>query len=220
MSDSQTMSSYTPILKGFSLLTVLTATLSGCSSLNLFNTEPAQTKRIHKSMYSQSLSDVEIGPTGHNDRVEVSSLPPSIVDRNIALSTQTLSPEQQADALKSKTEAHASLSTSTEPQKPPPPPPPPPVALSRSTLTGKWAIREAGSSGCKVTLSSAPALDLYKASTSGCSGTDIRTVNSWDFRNGEIYLYARGTVVARFKGGGSSLQGALSKSGAPLVLSR
>src|SRR5579883_1030035 len=207
------------------ILTALTFALSGCSSFSLFNTEQQPPKK-RRGDTTYSLSDVEMRPMGHNDRIEVTSLPPSTsaMDKNIAISTDALLPDQEirveTQPVKPKTEAQASLVTHTDPPKPSTPPPPPPVALSRSNLTGKWAIREAGNSGCKVTLSSAPALDLYKASTSGCSGPDIRTVNSWDFRNGEVYLYARGTVIARFKGNGSSLPGSLSKSGAPLVLSR
>ncbi|MBB4019109.1 hypothetical protein GGR16_004156 [Chelatococcus caeni] len=95
-----------------------------------------------------------------------------------------------------------------------------PPAPTRSTVTGGWTAREAAGGSCRITLSSAPALDLYKASTSGCGGRDLQSVNAWDLRDGEVYLYSRGSVVARLKGGGSSFNGVLAKSGAPLTLSR
>jgi len=95
-----------------------------------------------------------------------------------------------------------------------------PAAPTRSAVTGGWTAREAAGGSCRITLSSAPALDLYKASTSGCAGRDLQSVNAWDLRDGEVYLYSRGSVVARLKGGGSSFNGVLAKSGAPLTLSR
>src|SRR3712207_7504094 len=45
-------------------------------------------------------------------------------------------------------------------------------------------------------LSSTPALDLYRASASGCSNQDLSRVNAWDYRDGEVYLYQTGGAVA------------------------
>ena len=74
---------------------------------------------------------------------------------------------------------------------------------------------------CRVQLSSAPALDLYRASASGCASGDLARVNAWDYRDGEVYLYqSGGTVAARLRGGGGSLSGVIAKSGAPLTLAR
>ncbi|GGG46050.1 hypothetical protein GCM10008026_29030 [Chelatococcus composti] len=95
-----------------------------------------------------------------------------------------------------------------------------PPAPTRSSVTGGWTAREAAGSSCRITLSSAPALDLYKASSSGCNSRDLQSVNAWDLRDGEVYLYSRGSVVARLKGSGNSFNGVLAKSGAPLTLSR
>jgi hypothetical protein len=72
-----------------------------------------------------------------------------------------------------------------------------------------------------VQLSSAPALDLYKASASGCANKDLARVSAWDFREGEVYLYQPGgAVAARLRSASGALQGVLAKSGAPLTLSR
>ncbi|GJE76498.1 AprI/Inh family metalloprotease inhibitor [Methylorubrum suomiense] len=104
--------------------------------------------------------------------------------------------------------------------EPPPPAPAPVVATGRSSVVGSWNATDVSGS-CRVSLSSAPALDLYKASTSGCANKDLAKVSAWDFRDGEVYLYQPGgTVTARLRQAGGSLDGALSKSGAQLSLAR
>ncbi|SFL11878.1 AprI/Inh family metalloprotease inhibitor [Methylorubrum salsuginis] len=115
----------------------------------------------------------------------------------------------------------AAPSPALEPEPlPPPPAPAPVVATGRSSVVGSWNATDATGS-CKVSLSSAPALDLYKASTSGCANKDLAKVSAWDFRDGEVYLYQPGgTVTARLRQSGGSLDGALSKSGAQLALAR
>ncbi|TXN58706.1 AprI/Inh family metalloprotease inhibitor, partial [Methylobacterium sp. WL2] len=103
----------------------------------------------------------------------------------------------------------------------PPAPPPPVVTSGRASVVGSWDARDATGGNCKVTLSSAPALDLYKASASGCPNKDLARVSAWDFRDGEVYLYQPGgTVAARLRQGGGALEGALTKSGASLALAR
>ena len=104
--------------------------------------------------------------------------------------------------------------------EPPPAAPPPVVATGRSAVVGGWTATDASGS-CRVSLSSAPALDLYKATTSGCGNRDLSKVSAWDFRDGEVYLYQPGgTVTARLRQAGGTLDGALSKSGATLSLAR
>lgn len=101
--------------------------------------------------------------------------------------------------------------------------PPPRIANaapSRQTVLGTWSAQDASGS-CRVQLSSAPALDLYRASASACGNRDLARVTSWDFREGEVFLYQPGgTVAARLRPAGSALEGVLAKSGAPLTLSR
>lgn len=105
--------------------------------------------------------------------------------------------------------------------EPPPPAPPPVVASGRSSVVGNWIAKDATGGSCRVSLSSAPALDLYKASAPACANKDLSKVSAWDFRDGEIYLYQPGgTVTARLRQAGGSLDGALSKSGASLSLVR
>jgi hypothetical protein len=104
---------------------------------------------------------------------------------------------------------------------PPAAAPAPAAPSSRTAMVGSWTARDASGGSCRVQLSSSPALDLYKASASGCSNQDLSKVNAWDYRNGEVYLYQTGgSVAARLRGSSGSLSGVLTKSGAPLSLGR
>ena len=97
-----------------------------------------------------------------------------------------------------------------------------PAVSSRDGVIGNWTAKEATGSSCRVQLSSAPALDLYRANAAGCANRDLQKVNAWDYRDGEVYLYQQGgTVVARLRtSGGGAMDGAITKSGAGLSLSR
>jgi hypothetical protein len=93
---------------------------------------------------------------------------------------------------------------------------------SRDGIIGGWTAREANGSSCKVTLSSSPALDLYRASAGSCTNKELQKVTGWDYRDGEVYLYQPGgAVAARMRvNDGASLSGAIARSGAGLNLSR
>ena len=95
-------------------------------------------------------------------------------------------------------------------------------SASRDSMVGGWTAREATGGSCRVQLSSSPTLDLYRASSSGCTNKDLQKISAWDFRDGEVYLYQQGgTVAARLRSSGSGgLDGAVTKSGASLSLNR
>ena len=94
-------------------------------------------------------------------------------------------------------------------------------APTRNSVTGNWTAREAAGSGCRVTLSSSPKLDLYGASTAGCQSRDLQRVSAWELRGEEVFLYEPGGgVAARLKAQGRSMSGTLSKTGAPISLSK
>lgn len=95
-------------------------------------------------------------------------------------------------------------------------------SASRNNMVGGWTAREATGGSCRVQLSSTPTLDLYRASSSGCANKDLQKISAWDFRDGEVYLYQQGgTVAARLRSSGSgALDGAVTKSGASLSMSR
>ncbi|MCC5977089.1 MAG: AprI/Inh family metalloprotease inhibitor [Salinarimonas sp.] len=93
--------------------------------------------------------------------------------------------------------------------------------ITRTSLVGSWNASEPGGGSCRVTLSSTPALDLYRASASGCSNQEVASVNAWDLRGNEVYLYKQGgAVAARMQAGPGSMSGAIAQSGAPLTMSR
>lgn len=93
--------------------------------------------------------------------------------------------------------------------------------VSRTTFVGTWRASEPGGGACRVTLSSSPSLDLYRASTAGCSNEDLSRISAWDLRNDEIYLYRQGgAVAARLRASPGAMQGVLSRSGAPVALAR
>lgn len=92
---------------------------------------------------------------------------------------------------------------------------------TRDSVVGSWTAKEATGGSCRVQLSSAPALDLYRANASGCSNRDLQRITAWDYRDGEVYLYQQGgSVVARLRTGAGGMEGAITKSGAGLSLSR
>jgi hypothetical protein len=96
-----------------------------------------------------------------------------------------------------------------------------PARTSRTNFVGSWRATEAGGSSCRVTLSSTPALDLYRASTSGCSNQEIARVNSWDLRGNEVFLYQQGgAVAARLPATPGTMRGVIARSGAPLTMAR
>ncbi len=96
------------------------------------------------------------------------------------------------------------------------------AVTSRDGVIGGWTAREATGGSCRVTLSSTPALDLYRANAAGCGNRDLQKVTAWDYRDGEVYLYQPGgSVAARLRvTDGSSLTGVIARSGAGLTMAR
>lgn len=96
-----------------------------------------------------------------------------------------------------------------------------PKAPTRTGVTGNWTLTEAAGGHCRATLSSAPALDLYKASTSGCKTKEMQRVTAWELRGNAVYLYeAGGAVAAKLQQANGGFSGATAKSGAPITLSK
>ncbi len=101
-----------------------------------------------------------------------------------------------------------------------PRPPAPAAPTTTSRVVGSWKVSEQNGTSCRLALSSAPFVDLSRASTSGCSPALAR-VNAWKLDNGEIVLFETGgAVAARLRGGGGSFNGAAVKTGAPVSISR
>lgn len=98
----------------------------------------------------------------------------------------------------------------------------PSPAPTRTGVIGNWGVAEAAGNRCRITLSSAPKLDLYAAGTSGCQSKELQRVNAWELAGSEVILYEPGGgVVARLRqSGGQSFSGALAKTGAPVSISK
>lgn len=97
-----------------------------------------------------------------------------------------------------------------------------PSAPTRTGLIGNWSMRESNGASCRVTLSSAPKLDLYGAGTSGCQNRELQRINAWELAGSDVILYEPGGgVVARLRQAGQqNFSGATAKSGAPLTMSK
>jgi hypothetical protein len=117
----------------------------------------------------------------------------------------------------------------TAPGNLPPRPPTPPVepqvanvAPTRSAVTGNWALTESAGTRCRLTLSSAPKLDLYGAQTAGCGSRELQRVNAWELSGSEVILYEPGgAVVARLRqSGAGTFAGVSTRSGAPVSMSK
>lgn len=103
-----------------------------------------------------------------------------------------------------------------------PAPSAPTSAPSRTSLTGNWSLTEGAGNRCRVTLSSAPKLDLYGAGTSGCQAKELQRVNAWELAGNEVILYEPGGgVVARLRSSGAgTYAGASTRSGAPISMNK
>ncbi|MEE1655370.1 AprI/Inh family metalloprotease inhibitor [Microvirga sp. CF3062] len=88
-----------------------------------------------------------------------------------------------------------------------------------SSYAGMWNAR-VSSTSCRVQLSSVPSLDLYKASSQGCSNGALKTVNGWSISDNHVILFSRGQVVARLSGAEAALSGTLNGSETALTMTR
>jgi hypothetical protein len=223
-------------LAGLSLL------LAGCESSGRFGGYPAgpsravlppvgaaPTARVEASPLPPPVRGEPLAPPPRSGGMDLSGLPdagssvridpPPAAGRELDLgqpSPQPVFPQPPIEPGNPPAERQAAL--------PRPAPTAPPAASgppSRTAVIGNWTAREASGGSCRVTLSSSPSLDLYKASSSGCQSRDLQRVTAWELRGDEVYLYeSGGGVAARLKQGGGGFQGASAKSGAPITLTK
>lgn len=203
----------------------IAALLAGCeSSSRLGSLLPDDPFRPAPRVNTQAPAPLTPAPAGD---VESTALPPPP-----GASTAALPPQVPAPGAPSPVGVGAPLApqqpTVTSPSIPPAPrvataPSQAPVAApSRTALIGNWSVSEAAGSSCRITLSSAPKLDLYGAGTSGCQNKELQRVNAWELAGSEVILYEPGGgVVARLRqAGGQNYAGATAKSGAPVSISK
>ena len=210
--------------KNGAMLLALGMLLGGCeSSSRLGSLLPGDTTRSAPRQTAQAPAPLTPAPSSE---VESSALPPPP-----GASTATLPPPPGAPGNAAGGVATAPGVPVAPPVAPVQPPAAPrvataptqaPAAPSRTGLIGNWSVSEAAGASCKITLSSAPKLDLYGAGTSGCQNKELQRVNAWELAGSEVILYEPGGgVVARLRqAGGQSYAGATAKSGAPVSLSK
>lgn len=97
----------------------------------------------------------------------------------------------------------------------------PAAAPTRTSVTGNWSLTEGAGNRCRLTLSSAPKLDLYGAGTAGCSARELQRVNAWELVGSEVILYEPGgAIVARLRQAGDGYTGVSTRSGAPISMGK
>lgn len=197
-----------PFLQTVAVL-ALTAALGACASSRLESQSrvrgPGPQAALDTTIPAMPAAPITTAPLAPPPGAAIAPVePPPVADVAVAPATPVIAPPEPSVAAVA-----------------PPAPPPVVVSSGRSSVVGSWTAKDATGASCKVSLSSAPALDLYKASAAGCPNKDLSKVTAWDYRDGEVYLYQPGgTVTARLRQGGGALDGALSKSGASLAMVR
>jgi hypothetical protein len=164
---------------------------------------------------TRSLSPEPLEPIGAWASRDVS--PPTADSRDIPESFEAAASVPRpapVEAMESEPPVAGRFAAKQEPSAPPQM-----QGRSFTALTGQWTAQE-GDRSCRLQLSSTPALDLYKASASGCSSDALQNVNSWAHRDRTIVLYARGRVVSRLTDDGGSFTGMLEGTKTQIRISR
>jgi hypothetical protein len=178
---------------------------------------PAPTARVESSplppLVSQPL------PPSTNENAALGGLPP--VGSSVSIDPEIAPPAPRPVATPVAPPVAAPAAPQQVASARPEPAPQGTAAPTRTGVTGNWTAKEAAGGSCRMTLSSAPTLDLYKASSAGCQSRELQRVSAWELRGEEIYLYEPGGgVAARLKQSGRNFEGTSAKTGAPVTLSK
>lgn len=94
------------------------------------------------------------------------------------------------------------------------------AANSPTAVSGTWTVTDAGDR-CRITLTSTPLFEFYRASPQSCRAPSLARINAWEQRGSEIVLLQPGgRVAARLSPqGGGSYAGATA-TGAPVSMTR
>ncbi|WP_439573323.1 protease inhibitor Inh/omp19 family protein [Phreatobacter sp.] len=94
------------------------------------------------------------------------------------------------------------------------------AANSPTAVSGTWTVTDAGDR-CRITLTSTPLFEFYRASPQSCRAPSLARINAWEQRGSEIVLLQPGgRVAARLSPqGGGSYSGATA-TGAPVSMTR
>jgi hypothetical protein len=224
-------------IRNMAAMTVLAFTLGACeSSSRLRSLLPDDDFRSSRRVDPQAPAPLTPAP---NTDVDTSALPPppgaATSEPLPAPGAVATAPGQQVAGttlgapgapLQPATPGQLPAGTPAAPGQPTPPrvatAPAAPAQPTRTGMIGNWSLAESAGNRCRITLSSAPKLDLYGAGTSGCQSKELQRVNAWELSGSEVILYEPGGgVVARLRQTGvQNFSGAATKTGAPIALSK
>lgn len=95
-----------------------------------------------------------------------------------------------------------------------------PSATSATAVAGTWTVTDAGDR-CRITLTSTPLFEFYRASPQNCRAPSLARINAWEQRGSEIVLLQPGgRVAARLSPQGGGAYAGATATGAPVSMSR
>lgn len=94
-----------------------------------------------------------------------------------------------------------------------------PGTSAATAVTGTWTVTDAGDR-CRITLTSSPLFEYYRAAPQNCRAPSLSRINAWEMRGNEVVLLqSGGRVAARLFPQGGNYQGATA-TGATITMTR
>ncbi|WP_170181942.1 AprI/Inh family metalloprotease inhibitor [Phreatobacter stygius] len=97
---------------------------------------------------------------------------------------------------------------------------PRPAAQSATAIAGTWTVSDAGDR-CRITLTSTPLFEFYRANPQNCRAPSLARINAWEQRGSEVVLLQPGgRVAARLFPQGSGGYSGATATGATVTMAR
>ena len=161
------------------------------------------------------------GPGGTIESQEIA--PPSVTGRS------DVGPSAVDQALAPSAPGAQPQIMQPEPPRAGTPPAPPVVsamprqeraAPSATSVAGTWTVSDAGDR-CRITLTSTPLFEFYRANPQNCRAPSLARINAWEQRGSEIVLLQPGgRVAARLSPQGGGAYSGATATGAPVSMQR
>ncbi|MBL8569164.1 MAG: AprI/Inh family metalloprotease inhibitor [Phreatobacter sp.] len=95
-----------------------------------------------------------------------------------------------------------------------------PTVSSATSIAGTWTVTDAGDR-CRITLTSTPLFEFYRASPQNCRAPSLARINAWEQRGSEVVLLQPGgRVAARLSPQGGGAYSGATATGAPVSMAR
>jgi hypothetical protein len=95
-----------------------------------------------------------------------------------------------------------------------------PTVASATSIAGTWTVSDAGDR-CRITLTSTPLFEFYRASPQNCRAPSLARINAWEQRGSEVVLLQPGgRVAARLSPQGGGAYSGATATGAPVSMAR